>query len=241
MTKLRPIILAAGFATQPAVADLTAELADLSARVEYGFYAEEPRVIDAAAAALARLTADDPAVRYQRALAAYRSAQLMPRDDKNFGKALDQCTELSPTEEDAADDAEPWILVAACASLGIERGLSQQRRRDDALARARAIDEDNPRIAFLEASLLANGLQAAPIATSEAAAALTRAAEAFRVWTGRYTGPTWGEAETLVRLGEIHLQRGEARAARDLLERALLIAPDYRAALSLRARVQRAP
>ena len=48
LTKLRPIILAAGFATQAAVADLTAELADLSARVEYGFYAEEPRVIEAA-------------------------------------------------------------------------------------------------------------------------------------------------------------------------------------------------
>jgi hypothetical protein len=54
-------------------------------------------------------------------------------------------------------------------------------------------------------------------------------------------GPTWGEAETLVLLGEVHLQRGETRVARDLLERALLIAPDYRAALNLRARLQRAP
>ena len=132
-------------------------------------------------------------------------------------------------------------LSAACASLGVERGLSQQRRRDEALTRARAIDKDNPRVAFLEASLLANGPYSGPIATSEVAAALTRAAEAFRVWPGSYAGPTWGEAETLVRLGELHLQRGEARAARDLLERALLIAPDYRAALSLRARLQRAP
>jgi tetratricopeptide (TPR) repeat protein len=223
-------------ATQSASADVAAELSDLSARVEYGFYAEEPRVIDAAEAALERLDADDPAVRYQRALAAYRSAQLMARDNKNFSKTLDRCFELSPTEG-AADDAEPWILVAACASLGVERGLSQQRRRDEALNRALAIDEDNPRIAFLEASLLANGL---PADATDVAVALTRAEEAFRSWDGGYVGPTWGEAETLVLLGEVHLERGEARAARDLLERALLIAPDYRAALNLRARLQRA-
>jgi Tfp pilus assembly protein PilF len=35
------------------------------------------------------------------------------------------------------------------------------------------------------------------------------------------------------------LQRGEMRAARDLIERALLLAPDYRAALELRAALQR--
>jgi tetratricopeptide (TPR) repeat protein len=213
----------------------------LSARVEYGFYAEEPRVIEAAAAALERLPEDAPGVRYNRALAAYRSAQLRPREDKRFADALDDCLELSPTE-DANDDAEPWILVAACASLGVERGSSQQRRRDEALARARGIDEDNPRIAFLEASLLVSGLSGAPYgAAPEVAAALTRAAEAFRAWDGGYMGPTWGEAETLVLLGEVHLQRGETRVARDLLERALLIAPDYRAALNLRARLQRAP
>ena len=39
------------------------------------------------------------------------------------------------------------------------------------------------------------------------------------------------------RSGELTLARGEARAARDLIERALLLAPDYRFAVELRARL----
>jgi hypothetical protein len=50
--------------------------------------------------------------------------------------------------------------------------------------------------------------------------------------------PEWGEAEALARLGEIALQRGEPRVARDFIERALLLAPDYWFALALRSKLQ---
>jgi Tfp pilus assembly protein PilF len=45
--------------------------------------------------------------------------------------------------------------------------------------------------------------------------------------------PDWGHAEALLALGQSYLTRGDSVAARDAIERALVIAPDYRAAQSL--------
>lgn len=45
--------------------------------------------------------------------------------------------------------------------------------------------------------------------------------------------PDWGHAEALTLLGESYLKRGEMVAARDVLERALVLAPDYRQAQKL--------
>jgi len=45
--------------------------------------------------------------------------------------------------------------------------------------------------------------------------------------------PDWGQVEALTMLGETYLQRGDPVAARDALERALVMAPDYRQAQQL--------
>ena len=45
--------------------------------------------------------------------------------------------------------------------------------------------------------------------------------------------PDWGHAEALTLLGQSYLKRGEMVAARDVLERALVLAPDYRQAQKL--------
>lgn len=45
--------------------------------------------------------------------------------------------------------------------------------------------------------------------------------------------PDWGQAEALTQLGAAYLGRGESVAARDVLERALVLAPDYRVAQEL--------
>ena len=244
LTKLQcPLLVLLWSVALPARADLAADIADLSARIDYGFYAEEQYVIDAARSALERLAEQDASVRYYRALAAFRLAQLPSRDGDDIGELLDDCAQLAvPTEDDEAAAAEAWILVAACASLGVHKGFSQQRRRDQALAHAREIDATHPRIALVEAwSLSARpALEPAPL-REQVAERLNVAAEGFRAWNGPYGSPQWGEAEVLAQLGEIYLQRGESRAARDLIERALLIAPDYRFALSLRGRVQSSP
>ena len=45
--------------------------------------------------------------------------------------------------------------------------------------------------------------------------------------------PDWGHAEALTLLGGSYLTSGDPVAARDALERALVIAPDYREAQEL--------
>ena len=79
-----------------------------------------------------------------------------------------------------------------------------------------------------------------PGARDAAAAQLAVAIERFRAQQTFSALPEWGEAEALARLGEIHFERGETRLARDLAERALLAAADYRAALELRRKLQNA-
>jgi tetratricopeptide (TPR) repeat protein len=47
------------------------------------------------------------------------------------------------------------------------------------------------------------------------------------------SGPTWGEADAYLALGRIRLAKGEVLPARDALERALLVAPEFAAARKL--------
>jgi tetratricopeptide (TPR) repeat protein len=234
-----PLPVCLCLAARAAFADSAAEIADLSARIDYGFYSEEPRVVEAASKALERLDERDPSVRYYRALGALRLAQLRLRDGRRIDELLDDCArQAAPVETQREAIAEGWILVAACASLSAQvepmRALVHQRRRDQALERARQVDAANPRIALIEAwSSNARSLPDERAATEQAAQNFVSAVERFRSWTSRYDAPQWGEAEALAQLGEIRLRRGEAREARDLIERALLIAPDYRFALGL--------
>jgi hypothetical protein len=238
-TKLaRPLIVSALLAA-PVHADPAPALADLAARIDYGFYAADERVIDAARAALDRLPDDELAVRYHRAFAALRSAQLRPPGAADTGALLQSCVEdATPRRDTARDDhaeTEGWILVAACAAIGVQHGSTQQRRRDQAVERARALDADHPRLALIEAWAVNPRAAAAPQrARDEAAAKLAVAAERFRSWRRATGAPEWGEAEVLALLGELHLQRGDTRAARDFIERALLAAPEYRVAVQLR-------
>jgi tetratricopeptide (TPR) repeat protein len=234
-----PLLVCLCLAARAAFADSAAEIADLSARIDYGFYSEEPRVVEAASKALERLDERDPSVRYYRALGALRLAQLRLRDGRQIGELLDDCArQAAPVETQREAIAEGWILVAACASLSAHaepmRALVHQRRRDQALERARQVDAANPRIALIEAwSSSPRSLPDERAAIEQAAQSLVSAVDRFRSWNGPHDAPQWGEAEALAQLGEIRLRRGESREARDLIERALLIAPDYRFALGL--------
>jgi hypothetical protein len=111
-----------------------------------------------------------------------------------------------------------------------------QRRAEQALARAHALDADNPRIPLVAA-------WAAERVADEGTGAEARAATwqavvaAFDSWNTPEGAPQWGRAEALAELGEIALASGDARAARDLIERALLEAPGYGRAVELRAKL----
>jgi hypothetical protein len=247
------VALAACVALVPSVrAGVTPELADLAGRIDYGFYVGDARAITDAAAALKRMSDSDSAVRYYRAFASFRLAQLGGERAANDAEScVKNATVEQPTEQltRAAADArarasvESWLLVAVCSGLTAHvapgKGLARDKRLQQALARARELEPSNPRIALIDAWLVsARPALADASVRDEAAKKLEAAADAFAAWSPPPDAPDWGEAEALAALAELHLTRGELRDARDLIERALLVAPDYRFAVDLRAQLQ---
>jgi hypothetical protein len=95
------------------------------------------------------------------------------------------------------------------------------------LASAADADPDNPRLALVRA-LAVNARPGLEIdAVEQVRADLGRALEGFRKFDAELGQPDWGEAEVLAHLGESFLTAGDQRRARDLVEEALIIAPDY--------------
>jgi hypothetical protein len=227
---IAPTLACLALAPLVARAELSAELLDLAGRVQYGYYQADARAIEAARVALDRL-GDSPDVVYYRDFAALRLAQVAGRhDDKRLG---DCARREVPPELKGRAAAEAAVLAAACAL-----GASDGRRFDQALGRARALDDDHPRIALLEAWAFERTVAGNAEARAELEAKLSAAVAAFDAWTPTIDDPGWGHAEALAALGESALARGDVRTARDLLERALLLAPDYQRAVALRTAVQ---
>jgi tetratricopeptide (TPR) repeat protein len=223
-----------GLAAAPfaAHAASSAEVLDLAARVHYGYYQAEPRTIDTALTALDRL-GDSPEVVYYRDFAALRRAQL-GNNDRAGAERLRACAQRDPQPgHDKRLAAEAWVLVAACAQVAGDKG-----RRERALALARERDDDNPRIALVEAWAMTQEAGTDSAKRAAASTQLEAVVQAFEMWTPSLDDADWGYAEALTALAAVALERGQARTARDFIERALLLAPDYRAALDLRLALQ---
>jgi hypothetical protein len=241
----------------PSGAELSPEVADLAGRIDYGYYVADPRAIEDALPGLERMSDDDLSIRYYRAFAAFRLAQLQMQDGTNAAPLAVQCVELATVKESkdwvpraeaearAKASVESWILSAACSGLAARRtpgeGLALDKRGEEALERARARDSANPRVALLDAWRLSmRPALAEPEVRAETNAKLESAIEAFAAWSPSADSPTWGEAEALAALAEVRLAEGEVRAGRDLIERALLLAPDYHFAVELRSQLRAA-
>jgi tetratricopeptide (TPR) repeat protein len=232
LTKACASICTGALCAQLAIAATSAEITDLAGRVSYGFYYGDARAIEAAQSALER-QGDSPEARYYRDFAALRRAQL-GSFDRAASQGLEACADrdVDPKQKGVAA-AEAWVLVAACAFVA-----NDERRVVEALEFARANDEDNPRIALIEAWRVQREAGTAAAESPEVGAAFEAAVAAFDAWTPAIDDPDWGNAEALVALGQLALARGETREARDLMERALLLVPDYRLAVELRGKLQ---
>src|SRR5215467_6520640 len=169
LTKLNAIMLLAACLAlaSSARAGVTPELGDLAGRIDYGFYVGDARAITDAAAALKRMSDTDPDVRYYRAFASFRLAQLGgERAASDAESCVKSATVEEPTERltRAAAEArarasvESWLLVAVCSGLTGRaepgKGLAHDKRLLQALARARELEPSNPRIALIDAWLL---------------------------------------------------------------------------------------
>ena len=126
--------------------------------------------------------------------------------------------------------AEHEALLAACdavlAEVRFVRTLWYRNAMDDHLKRAAKLDPRNLQVQFVSAWVKAYR----DPADAEAYAALKQSVAAFTDNAGRLQDTGWGYAEALYLLGRAELSRHDNLAARNALERALVIAPDYVAA-----------
>lgn len=168
----------------------------------------------------------------------YAQASEEDRADRNAAgqasKAARACSEHARAAvENDPQLAEAHAIRAACEDmpqgflrLGGLRSGSCARSRE--LKRALSQAPENPRVLFVEALCTGDQNEAAELAIWQ------KVAEAFADAAPARPGmPDWGHAETLTLLAEHHLQHRNFVAARDAVERALVIAPDYHAAQTL--------
>jgi hypothetical protein len=234
-------------ALSPAV---RAHWARIERRIESGYFQQNSRGLQALAATLAagggerHGDAQDGEWRsYYAALLDFRLALLAQADAARAwpftGKCvqqLDRALVLDPAS------AEALALQSAC--LALQSRLDPWR---SPLAGARSLARINkamqlaphdPRVLLLGAEGARDRPKLFGGDRKQAFTLLKRAVGAFEAQGGSARGlPAWGAADAFTCLARDYLTRGDAFAARNILERALLVAPDFTQARRLMAEI----
>jgi len=228
--------------------------ADIEGRIQYAYYTEDARALGSAITSLdpkpvegeEPSAAEEGSRAYFRALAYYRLAQVLSTGKKskardaidNCGKQIDHLVEGLPRlavgvdESDAVKHqrAEAYALGTACTIAGREMtsipfaGGRIGSRIDEAVK----IEPKNPRVRLVEALAAfdrAGDDVAARAAAMQKLRNVTDMFEAARA--GASSTPEWGAAEAYAFLGRALFDQRDVVAAREALERSLLLAPDY--------------
>lgn len=231
-------------------ADSTAELDDAAARLQYAFYTADARHLEEVLALVDRLAVPETleAMRdYYAAYGQWKLAELYADDSVRANgasngrsaasKAAQACVKRSEEAIRLAPRMdEAYAINAVCAAFGPSIRLTDRPAfsgcaRSKPMRTATQLGAHNPRVMLIEAICLGGKDAAASTARFDK---LKEAIPAFESAPPSRPGePDWGQAEALLLLGQSYLQRGDSLAARDALERALVLAPDYRKAREL--------
>jgi tetratricopeptide (TPR) repeat protein len=250
------VLAVAGVA--PAVWAQPVDWPDIEGRIQYAYYTDDARALNGVLNSLKprpvegeeAAPEEDLAIRsYFRALAHYRLAQVLSTGKKSQARSeADDCGDevdravaalpkvplgLDETPAASHQRAEAYALGTACA---IAVGNRIGSRIDEAVK----LEPKNPRVRLVEA--LAAHERAGKDAAAKAAAieklrAVTAMFEAARA--GASSTPEWGAAEAYAFLGRALFDQRDVVGAREALERALLIAPDYASARRLMSQITR--
>jgi hypothetical protein len=217
---------------------------DIESRIQYGYFTEDAHALSNLTQQLAT-GGDDQQRGYYEALLAYRLMQLTvshddpkpksapepdkDKADKARGRALlERCvTSLDQVLAVEKDNAEGLALQSACLSMAADLDLwwhapINGMKSGSQLRRALQLAPGNPRVLLLQA------VNDVGRAGDKALDELKRAIAAFEAERHDVEHlPAWGAAEAYVLKARIYLRRGDAVTARDALEHALLLAPDY--------------
>jgi hypothetical protein len=221
---------------------------DTEARVQYGYYTEDARALTNVAEALGSSDSHDKLRGYYAALTNWRLALIAAQSPAavrgaNTAQLLQRCVhEIDPVLEAQADFADGLALRAACAltptgGANLHVPFTGPKPARD-LERAYALAPKNPRVLLVEA--LSDYLQGTSAGGNKerALTKLRAATAAFEVErAGPEPLPGWGAADAYLYSGRDLLDHGDAVGARDALEHALLLAPDYAQARRLMAKI----
>jgi tetratricopeptide (TPR) repeat protein len=209
------------------------QLDDLAGRIEYAFYSGDSASLQQDLQSMEKLeVAPGDHEQYSNYLnyGRWKLAQLLAHD--NSAQAQKQAERCA----DADLAGKPGILLAMqqavrAACLGTLEQLRPLRSalyhgsRTTALEQAQLASAKSPEVQFVTAWLALRKDH-----PDSAYALLTNAVEHYAAAeTEAHPGvPRWGYAEACYWLGRAEMARGNALAARNMLERALVLAPDYR-------------
>jgi hypothetical protein len=226
-------------ASAAATADGIDELDDAAARMQYAFHTDDVRGVEEALNIVQKVTLPASMQGMKEYFTAYGQWKLaeLHTDQVNAGqrasrgaatKAAAACVRAA--EEAARLDprfAEPHALEAICSALSSRAPdlLTGGCAKHKGLRTAQELAPGNPRVLLIEAQCLATPASKADAAHIER---LRRVVQAFENAPPSQPGrPSWGQAEALLMLGVAYVERGDSSAARDPIERSLVIAPDY--------------
>lgn len=226
-----------------------AALDDLGTRLQFAFYTADVAALRRDLETLSGLEVANDLLPLKQAYSAYgqwKLAELLRGPDvPAAARSARVCAEESETV--AMRDARPtlYALLSVCQRLtgeleGRVRAPLAAGRSRQALERAMTLGPRDPRV------LLVAGLTEYEQRRVNAAAlgvARERFEAAIAAFSATYpTGAAtdvyaqafdWGEAEAWVALGRVHMEQGNAVAARDAFEHALVMVEDYREARQL--------
>jgi tetratricopeptide (TPR) repeat protein len=212
---------------------------DVEGRIQYGFYTEDVRALSDVVDQLSGPNSqDEPMHHYYVGLANFRLSSVLAARDRNRAReAAARCVSRLDEVTRKPGFAEGLALQSACLralyNLTTWKPLAASKSTGY-MEKAIKLAPKDPRVLLLHA--LEQG-ESAPLDKS-AIAKLKKAAAAFEAERqGVDRTPGWGAAETYAYLGRGYLEQGDIVAARDALERALLIAPDFVLARKLMTKI----
>ena len=227
-----------------------AEWRTVESRIDSGYFEQDVAGLESLATTLA--ASDDPPAgdektgewrSYYGALIAYRLALLAKEDESRAWPYAQRCVDdLNHALVLDAGSAEALALQSAC--LALQSHFDAWRSPFAApLSRAR-IDKAlrlaprNPRVLLLGARAACDRPHLFGGDRQQGLELLRRAVSAFeRQHAHARDLPAWGAADAFTDLAQDYLMRGDAVAARNVLERALLVAPHFAQARQLMAEI----
>jgi hypothetical protein len=220
---------------------------DIESRIRYDYYTEDARALAALEDTVAGTDEHAALHGYYLGLLFYRQALLAAQgvSAPGAGKAgqfAAQCvTRLDAALAAREDFAEGFALRAACRLAPLANGegatLAAHRAHKD-ISRALQLAPGNPRVLLIDA---VSDYQLPPSSGGNKERALVKLRQAMAAFEAERRGtqrvPGWGAAEACVFLARDLLDHGDPVAARDVLEQALVSAPEFVQARQLMGKI----